>query len=385
MHTEVDVLADALASSFSVIPEEWLGGPVVLGATAGQWTALLITAAVGIVFGWLVGWPARLLLRKAQARVPEVTRPLERGCSFPLLVLIATAVTLVAIGGFSFPDPPAWALRKACHVVLIGTAVVLVVRLLAVGGEVLRATLTGRAGDPSKARSVATRVLVPVRIFQFLTWVAGVALVCLQFEAVQHLGVSLLASAGVAGVVLGLAAQRTVGNVLAGLQLAFAEQIRIGDTVVAEGEFGVVEEIGLTHVTLSVWDRHRLVLPVSYFVEKPFQNWTKGSPAVLGTVMVYTDFTVPVSEVRAEFERILGTTDLFDGKSKSLDVTHLTADKVELRALVSAADGGRLWQLQCLVRERLLEWLQSHGREYLPIRRVGSVDGRPAAVAANGS
>jgi hypothetical protein len=102
--------------------------------------------------------------------------------------------------------------------------------------------------------------------------------------------------------------------------------------VVAAGEFGEVEEIGLTHVSLKVWDKHRLILSVSYFVEKPFQNWTKGSPAVLGTVLIYTDFTVPVKELRAEFDRVLAGTDLFDGKSQTLDVTNLTADKVELRA-----------------------------------------------------
>jgi hypothetical protein len=131
----------------------------------------------------------------------------------------------------------------------------------------------------------------------------------------------------------------------------------------------------------EVWDEHRLILPVSYFVEKPFQNWTKGSPAVLGTVLVYADFMVPVQEVRAEFERILATTNLFDGKAKALEVTNLTADKVELRALVSAVDSGRLWDLQCLVREELLTWLQSRGRDYIPIRRVGTVAGRGKPVS----
>ena len=362
----------------------WLGGPEILGASLGRWGGLFVAAAFGLLLGWLSAWPTRLILRRVKSRVPEVVWPegFERGLTAPIGLLVATAVVRAAVDTLTFPDPPAWGIRKACDIVCAVTAALFVVRLLTVGREYLRAYLVRGVEDGSRARSIATRVTVPVGILQFLTWVAGAALVCLQFQAVQNLGVSILASAGVAGIVLGLAAQKTVGNLLAGLQLAFAEQIRIGDTVVAEGEFGEVEEIGLTHVSLKVWDKHRLVLPVSYFVEKPFQNWTKGSPAVLGTVLIYTDFTVPVKELRAEFERILAGTDLFDGKSKGLDVTNLTADKVELRALMSAADSGKLWLLQCLVRESLLTWLQSRGQRYIPIRRVGSVTSREPVASA---
>ncbi|QJX00743.1 mechanosensitive ion channel family protein [Frigoriglobus tundricola] len=365
-------------ASFFEATQSWSGGPAVLGAPVGRWGELLIVAAVGALFGWLSSWPTRLVLRRIEARVPEVVWPdgFERGLTVPVGLLLVTVTVRAAVDALAFPEPTAGVLRKLCDVVCIGTATLFVVRLLSAGREYLRASLTRGVADVSRARSIATRVTVPVRVIQCLIGVAGAALVCLQFEAVEHLGMSILASAGVAGIVLGLAAQRTVGNVLAGLQLAFAEQIRIGDTVVAEGEFGVVEEIGLTHVSLKVWDKHRLVLPVSYFVEKPFQNWTKGSPAVLGTVLVYTDFTVTVAEVRNEFERILANTHLFDGKAKALEVTNLTADKVELRALVSAENSDRLWTLQCLVREELLTWLQSRGRQYIPIRRVGTVTER---------
>ncbi|QEL16678.1 mechanosensitive ion channel family protein [Limnoglobus roseus] len=361
----------------------WLGGPEVLDVTLGRWFGLLVACAVGLLLGWLSAVPAQLVLRRVKARVPEVVWPegFERGLTTPIGLLVATVTVRVAVNVLTFPEPPAGTISKACDIVLIATAALFVVRILMVVREYLRASLTRGVVDGSRARSITTRVTVPIRIVQFLTWVACAALICLQFQAVQNLGVSILASAGVAGVVLGLAAQKTVGNVFAGLQLAFAEQIRIGDTVVAEGEFGEVEEIGLTYVSLKSWDKHRLVLPVSYFVEKPFQNWTKGSPAVLGTVLIYTDFTVPVQELRAEFERILGGTGYFDGKSKALDVTNLTADKVELRALMSAADSGDLWKLQCLVRENLLTWLQTRGQQYIPIRRVGSVAGREPGTA----
>lgn len=382
------MLTVLLASSIFDPAATWLGGPELLNASLGRWFGLVVAAVLGFALGWLSAWPTQLVLRRVMRRVPEVEWPegFERGLTAPVGLLVATAVIRASVDVFAFPDPPAWGIRKVCDLVFVITAALFVVRVLSVGREYLRASLTRGVEDGSRARSITTRVTVPVGIMQFLTWVAGAALVCLQFQAVQNLGVSILASAGVAGIVLGLAAQKTVGNVLAGLQLAFAEQIRIGDTVVAEGEFGEVEEIGLTYVSLKVWDKHRLVLPVSYFVEKPFQNWTKGSPAVLGTVLIYTDFTVPVKELRTEFERILEGTDLFDGKSQALDVTNLTADKVELRALMSAADSGKLWQLQCLVRESLLTWLQSRGHKYIPIRRVGAVGSREAVVngAADG-
>jgi small-conductance mechanosensitive channel len=381
------VRATIIAISTIDLSEIRFGLPDLFGASLGLWLGLIIVAALGLLLGWLSAWPTRLILRRLKRRVPEVIFPegFERGLTSPIGILVLAAAVRIAVEAFGFPDPPSWAIRKTCDVVFVATTALFIVRFLSVSREYFRASLTRGITDESRVRSIATRVTVPVRILQLLTYVAGAALICLQFQAVQHLGVSILASAGVAGIVLGLAAQRTVGNVLAGLQLAFAEQIRIGDTVVAEGEFGEVEEIGLTHVSLKVWDKHRLILPVSYFVEKPFQNWTKGSPAVYGTVLVYTDFTIPVELVRTEFERILASTDLFDGKAKALEVTNLTADKVELRAKVSASDSGRLWSLQCLVREQLLAWLQTHGREYIPIRRVGAVGGRFQDSLANGA
>jgi small-conductance mechanosensitive channel len=179
----------------------------------------------------------------------------------------------------------------------------------------------------------------------------------------------MLASAGVAGVVIGLAAQRTVANLLAGIQLAVFQPIRIGDAVVVESEYGWIEEIGLAYVVIRIWDDRRLILPVSYFLEKPFHNWTRQSPALLGTVMLYLDYTAPVEEVRAELGRLLDETPLWDRRVQAVQVSDLTADGVQLRVLVSAADGALLWDLRCLVRERLLVWLQTHGRAYLPVKR----------------
>ncbi|HEX4613963.1 MAG TPA: mechanosensitive ion channel domain-containing protein [Urbifossiella sp.] len=353
----------------------WLGGPTFMGVTTGRWAGLAIAAATGWAVGRAAAGPARLVLRRLRHRIPSVAWAdnVEHRLTAPVGLLVTVAAVRAGVEVLGFPPAVGGDVRTGCNFALAVVATLLAVRLVGVGKEYLQAVLVGRARDPGRVRLITTRVTVPARILQFLLWAAGTALALLQFRAVQEVGVSLLASAGVAGVVLGLAAQRTVGNLFAGLQLAFAEPLRIGDSVSAEGEFGVVEEINLTHVVIRVWDLHRLILPVSYFVEKPFQNWSHGSSEVIGAVLVRTDFSVPVSEIREELRKALADTDLWDGKTGTLQVTELSGDRVELRALVSAADNGRLGDLQCHVRERLLTWLQSRGRAHLPVQRVEAV------------
>ncbi|VTS00680.1 membrane protein : MscS Mechanosensitive ion channel OS=Chondromyces apiculatus DSM 436 GN=CAP_3804 PE=4 SV=1: MS_channel [Gemmata massiliana] len=370
-------MLDRFAAWLSDPSNVWLGGPAFLGVTTGQWVALALFAATGWVLGRLSGYPARSALQRVQRRVPSVVwaEGLEDRLTAPIALLVTVAVLRAGCELLELSHGAGSGVRLACNIVLISVATLLVVRLVGVAKEYLQAVLVGRTTDPGRIRSIATRVTVPARILQFLLWIAGIALALLQFQAVREVGVSLLASAGVAGVVLGLAAQRTVGNVLAGLQLAFAEPVRIGDTVVVEGEFGVVEEINLTNVVVKVWDLHRLVLPVSYFVEKPFQNWSRGSTEMMGAVMLQADFSVPVPELRAELGRVLAATDLWDGKTSNLQVTELSGGRVELRALVSASDSGRLWDLRCHVREQLLTWLQSRGQRHLPVQRIESIGG----------
>jgi small-conductance mechanosensitive channel len=190
--------------------------------------------------------------------------------------------------------------------------------------------------------------------------VVCLALILLQFPAVRTIGMSVLASAGVLGVVFGLAAQRSIANLLAGIQISITQPIRIGDTVVIEKEFGVIEEIHLTYVVVKVWDLRRLVVPVSTFLEKPFENWSRGSTEILGTVELYADYSVDVEGARAELLRVVESErgKLWNGKTNAIQVTELSERCVTLRALVGTDDAGRNWDLRCLVRERLAAWLQ---------------------------
>ena len=210
------------------------------------------------------------------------------------------------------------------------------------------------------------------RLAAALIVILAVAAILLTFPGAQAAGASLLASAGLVSVVAGLAAQSSLANLFAGMQLAFSDALRIDDVVIADGEYGRVEEITLTYVVVNTWDQRRLVLPSTYFTTTPFQNWTRESSELLGTVYLDVDWTVSPAAVRQELDRILAETDMWDGRSSGVIVTDATGGFVQIRALVSAADAGTLWDLRCLVREKLVQWVHDQRPEILPRSRVTS-------------
>jgi small-conductance mechanosensitive channel len=187
--------------------------------------------------------------------------------------------------------------------------------------------------------------------------------------------VTLFASAGLAGLVAGMAARPALSNLIAGIQLALTTPINLDDVVIVEGEWGWIEEISATYVVVRIWDLRRLVVPLSYFIENPFQNWTRKTADILGTVMIYADYTAPVVALRIELHRILKATPMWDGKVWNLQVTNATDTVVELRALMSASSSGTAWDLRCHVREKLLEFLQREYPECLPKVRA-ELDGQ---------
>lgn len=224
--------------------------------------------------------------------------------------------------------------------------------------------------DNLRARHVLTQVRMIQRVVSVAILFFAVAAALMTFEAVRQFGFSLLASAGIVGVVLGFAAQTSLGNIFAGLQVAFAQPIRLDDVVVVEGDWGRIEEIMLTYVVVKIWDERRLVLPISYFINTPFENWTRTSAQLLGTVFIYTDYTVPVDPLREELKRIVNGSPLWDHRVQLIQVTDATDRTVELRALVSAASSSAAWDLRCAVREGLITFLQAHYPESLPRTRV---------------
>jgi small-conductance mechanosensitive channel len=243
------------------------------------------------------------------------------------------------------------------------------------------------SGDNLLSRRLSTQVQVLRHIATFIIAVVTISVMLMTFPNIRHLGESLFASAGLAAIVGGLAARSTLSNLMAGVQIALTQPIRLEDVVIVEGEWGWIEEITTTYVVVRIWDLRRLVLPLSYFIEKPFQNWTRNTADLLGTVFVYADYTVPVNEVREELLRVLKASGMWDGKVWGLQVSNLSERTVELRALMSAPGSSQAWDLRCYVREKLVGFLQQNYPQSLPRARAevagqGSDNGQGAGAVA---
>jgi small-conductance mechanosensitive channel len=224
--------------------------------------------------------------------------------------------------------------------------------------------------DNLRSRKFQTQFNILERILVFLIIIISVGLILMLFEDVRRIGISLFASAGVAGIIIGFAAQRIIGTVIAGIQIAITQPIRLDDVVIIEGEWGKIEEITLTYVVVNIWDKRRLIVPTTYFFDKPFQNWTRTTSEILGTVFIYTDYNVPFDELRSELTRLLESTPLWDKKVNVLQVTDAKERSLEIRALMSAKDSGTAWDLRVFVREGLIVFLQKNFPESLPKTRV---------------
>ena len=224
--------------------------------------------------------------------------------------------------------------------------------------------------DNLRSRKFQTQFNILESVFIVVIIVIAVGSVLMLFDDVRKLGISLFASAGVAGLIVGLAAQKFIGAVIAGLQIAITQPIRLDDVVIIEGEWGRIEEITLTYVVVKIWDLRRLIVPTSYFFEKPFQNWTRTSADILGTVFIYTDYHVSFEALRKELTRLLETTPLWDKKVNVLQVTDAKQNGVEVRALMSAKDASTAWDLRVFIREKLIEFLQKNYPESLPRTRI---------------
>jgi small-conductance mechanosensitive channel len=237
--------------------------------------------------------------------------------------------------------------------------------------------------DNLLARKHFTQVRVLERVIDVIIVLITIGFALMTFDAVRQFGVTLFASAGVAGIVAGLAARPVLTNFLAGVQLAVAQPIRIDDAVIVENESGTVEEITFSYVVLKLWDLRRMVVPLSYFIEKPFQNWTRTGGELIGTVFLYVDHTAPVEAIRAKLAEVAAQSKLWNGKVLTLQVSDCKETTIELRALVSANNAAAVWDLRCEVREKLIGFLQREHPAALPRRRYQTIEDAAAEPAAS--
>jgi small-conductance mechanosensitive channel len=342
--------------------------------SAGILAAVLLAALVG-------HWLLYRLLDDVSRRTPgSLDNSFVRHSRGPMKLIVPLLAALVAVPTLPLAHK---VIGPALHIAglgLIASTAWLLVALLGVIDDAVALKFRVDVKDNLAARRVQTQVNVLQRIIVVVVAIVTVSIMLMTFPGIRQLGTSLLASAGLAGLVVGLAARSTLQNLLAGVQVALTEPIRIDDVVIVEGEWGRIEEIHTSYVVVKIWDLRRLVVPISYFIEKPFQNWTRTTAALLGTVFVYVDYTVPVEAVRQELRRILEESrDLWDGEVCVLQVTDSKERTLELRALMSAADSGAAWDLRCRVREKLVEFLQKSYPECLP--RMRAEIREPASLA----
>jgi len=260
--------------------------------------------------------------------------------------------------------------KHALSLFFIGLVSLLHVKTVYILDEYVVSRFDVDVKDNLRARKIRTQLKVLKRIVIIVVAILALGTMLMTFEKVRQLGTTILASAGIIGIVVGMAAQRTIGTFIAGLQIAFTQPIRIDDVVIVENEWGRIEEITLTYVVVKIWDLRRLVVPITYFIEKPFQNWTRVTSDLLGTVYIYVDYTVPIEAVREELQRILKSSKLWDGKVCVLQVTNTSDRTIELRALMSASDASTGWSLRCEVREKLIEFIQKNYPQSLPKLRA---------------
>ena len=349
--------------------------------------ALLGAAVVGLLVHALLMRLIRRLLRGADEARP-LRDALLRRLPGPLRLLAPTVLVYAAVPGMRAAVPAAVAagIEGALYVVLVGAGTWLVVAVLLAAEEAVSAHYTTDSPDNLRARRIVTQVRILRRIVSTIIVVLAVGLVLLQYEPFRELGTGILASAGIVGIVVGVAAQNTLSDLIAGIQIALTQPIRVDDVVIVEGEFGWVEEITLTYVVVRVWDRRRIVMPITHFVEKPFQNWTRTSADLIGSVFLYLDYTAPVEALRDELQRIVAASEHWDGDVVGLQMTDASERTVTLRVIASARDAPTLWNLRCEIRENLVAYLRRHHPEALPTIRAqmqaapaGDPDGPPPA------
>ncbi len=327
-----------------------LGGAILVATTAH--------AAISTVI-------ERFAIRRNSPLTLAYLNSMNRPMRFVLLLTaLAIAVPLTPVADYAKP----W-LQHTFVLAAIAAAGWTIAGLVSFLARWIEAKYRIDVADNLAARRVRTQSQLLVRIFIAAIIIVTIGLMLMTFPEVRQVGTSLLASAGLAGVIAGMAARSTFASVIAGLQVALTQPIRIDDAVIVEGEWGWIEEITATYVVVRLWDWRRMILPLTYFIEKPFQNWTRITADLIGTAMFYVDYTLPVEEMRRELRRVLGETKLWDGKVWSLQVTDLTERTMQVRCIMSSTDASNTFDLRCYVRERLIAFLQENYPQCLPVAR----------------
>ncbi|HEV7621428.1 MAG TPA: mechanosensitive ion channel domain-containing protein [Flavisolibacter sp.] len=340
------------------------------------WMWNLIVVIFSILTGLLFKLIISLFFRKKAKEEKNFSsfRSFLKHLGTPLTIILPFFVFNLLLPVMHMPVLLMQRLDKTIEIILTIVSAWILIRIISIVQDYVYYKFDISKTDNLRERKIRTQLQFIRKILIVLIVLLTIAVVLLSFNTMRKIGTGLITGVGVSGIIIGFAAQRSLANLLAGFQIAFTQPIRIDDAVLVENEFGIIEEINLTYVVVRIWDERRLVLPINYFIEKPFQNWTRHSAQLLATVLIYTDYSVPVNAVREELTRLLLITPLWDKRVNGLQVTNATEHIVELRALMSASNSAMAFDLRCFIREKLIEFIKNNYPESLPKTRVSLIN-----------
>lgn len=350
------------------------------------WTstaAVACTVMLGALIAHRIAWLVLMRITRPAPLAHAVVRQCRRAARLVMPLMVLQLVWQAA------PDDMRWiaSVRHLNGLLLIAAVTWLATSAISGLADGIIARHPSNVADNLQARRIHTQARVLARTAGFVALLAGVSLMLMTFPGARQVGASLLASAGVVGIVAGIAARPVFSNLIAGLQIALSQPIRIDDVLIVQGEWGRVEEITGSYVVLHIWDDRRLIIPLQWFIENPFQNWTRTGSQLLGTVFLNVDFAMPLAPMRAELERVVKDMPEWDGRVVKLQVTDTTERTMQLRILVTAQDAGLAFDLRCKVREALIDFMQREYSQHLPLMRLDTstaaelAPGAPAATA----
>ncbi len=348
---------------------------------AQSWSQLGLECALAV----LIGLAGQALLYRILRRISAgfvIARSLVAYGRRPARLLLPLLLLHIAVDDAASLLARLNTLRHLLTIALLATLTYLCIRLVQATAEAVASLYPADVADNLQARRVQTQTRVLSRTVMTLVALVGAASILMTFPGASQIGASLLASAGLAGLVAGVAARPMLENLIAGLQIALTQPLRIDDVLIVEGEWGRVEEITGSYVVVAIWDERRLIVPLEWFIHHPFQNWTRSSAQLIGTVFLWVDYAMPLEPLRRELERVCRAAPEWDGRLCLLQVTDTTERAMQLRALVSAGDAGKTWDLRCKVREALVVFMQGTYADYLPRLRASLENVADAATAS---
>ncbi|MEM6159209.1 mechanosensitive ion channel family protein [Erwinia sp. P6884] len=338
------------------------------------WVPALLLVTLSFLVGFLARFVFLMFIRYWQNRDRKLFKSLEKHLRGSMFLFIPLLLVNIGVNYINLQPHSLYFITNVVNIFIILSICSVLIRLTNVAQDMLFIRYDINLSNNLRARKVRTQIMYVKKVAIVLLVTFCLSLILLSFPGVRKFGTTILAGAGVAGIIIGFALQKSLVNLFAGIQIAFTQPIKIDDAVVVEKEWGWIEEINLTYVVVRIWDLRRLVLPITYFTENAFQNWTRNNAQILGSVFLYVDYSMPLDPLRKHFEKVLSETKLWDQQTQVLQVTDTNEKTMTIRLLMTAQNSPIAWDLRCYVREKMIEFIQQNYPQSLPHVRATLTD-----------